>query len=331
MPPPATTVAYVLGKGRSGSTLLDAILGQLPGVFSAGELRTLWPWGYQHDADCSCGRPVRDCPTWSRIVAAALGTDTPSRDRIDELAATQQRALSWLQVPGSLVGIDSAAVRSYAETQRRLYAAMVTVTGCDTIVDSSKWPAHPGVLGRLDGFEPRVIHLVRDPRAVAFSYRRHKPTDGRQPEMPRFSATHSATSWLVRNATVEVARRGVPSQRLTYEEFSAAPRPALARVARLLGRDPSELPFVDDRTVRLRETHLVGGNPARFWDNDVRIEPDDEWARNLPARQARWVSAVTAPLLGRYGYRTAPQPVDARTSSPPATSKSRAPEPEVVR
>lgn len=337
MPRSSIRVAYVLGKGRSGSTLLDAVLGQLPGVFSAGELRTLWSWGYQQDADCSCGRPVRECPVWSRVVEAALGTATPSADRIEALAATQDRALRWREVPRSLAGSDSHAVRAYAATQARLYRGMVEVTGAEVIIDSSKWPAHPGVLGRVDGVEPLVIHLVRDPRAVAHSYRRHKPTAGRQPAMPRFGAAHSALSWLARNATVEVAARAAPRELVTYEAFAADPRSPLAAIARLLGRDPAQLPFVDDRTVRLGETHLVGGNPARFRGGVVAIRPDDEWTRALPARQARLVGVITAPLLARYGYDRAYRGTGAepsrdapRTQGASSTSNLRDPEPEVV-
>ena len=40
-----TTVLYVAGAGRSGSTLLDNLLGQIPGFFSAGELRYVWERG----------------------------------------------------------------------------------------------------------------------------------------------------------------------------------------------------------------------------------------------------------------------------------------------
>lgn len=35
-------VLYVIGWGRSGSTILDNVLGQLDGCFSTGELHYFW-------------------------------------------------------------------------------------------------------------------------------------------------------------------------------------------------------------------------------------------------------------------------------------------------
>ena len=39
------TVLYIGGMGRSGSTLVDRVLGQAPGVCSVGELVFLWERG----------------------------------------------------------------------------------------------------------------------------------------------------------------------------------------------------------------------------------------------------------------------------------------------
>ena len=35
-------VLFIAGNGRSGSTILDVILGQLEGFFAVGELRRIW-------------------------------------------------------------------------------------------------------------------------------------------------------------------------------------------------------------------------------------------------------------------------------------------------
>lgn len=309
MPSPLT-VLYVLGKGRSGSTLIDGLLGQLPGVFSTGELRYLWEWGYLQGFDCSCGARVDACPVWAPVVERTLGTAAPSRAQVRELVEVQERVLSWSAIPGLLTGgripgLAASDLRAYVSVQSALYRAVADVTGADVVVDSSKWPAHPGVLGQVHGVTPRLLHLVRDPRAVAYSYRRHKRTSGRQPEMPRFGVAYSALSWLARNAVVETVRRRVDGAvTLTYERFVAAPRDTLAEVARLLDRGNGDLPFAGPATAVMGETHLVGGNPDRFRSGEVTIEPDLEWEQGLDPRSAWVVTAITRPLLGRYGYPT---------------------------
>ena len=53
--------------------------------------------------------------------------------------------------------------------------------------------------------------------------------------------------------------------------------------------------------------HTVAGNPARHRHGLVPMRLDDEWRTAMPTRDRRLVTAMTYPLLRRYGY-----PVEAR-------------------
>ena len=74
-----TTVLYIAGTGRSGSTVLAAILGEVEGVFAAGEVRYLWQRGLVEGRLCGCGVPVAECPLWSAVLATveASGSTLP--------------------------------------------------------------------------------------------------------------------------------------------------------------------------------------------------------------------------------------------------------------
>lgn len=67
------TVAYIGGMGRSGSTLLARVLGQVPGVCQVGELCYLWKQSVLRDRLCSCGRAFSACPFWRQVGEAAFG------------------------------------------------------------------------------------------------------------------------------------------------------------------------------------------------------------------------------------------------------------------
>src|SRR5207245_4821641 len=73
------TVLYLGGVGRSGSTLVDRILGQVPGLFSGGEIRDLWARGLIENRQCGCGTPFRSCSFWTEVGRRAFG----GWDRID--------------------------------------------------------------------------------------------------------------------------------------------------------------------------------------------------------------------------------------------------------
>lgn len=294
------TVLYVVGKGRSGSTLLDRLLGQLDGFFSTGELSRLWDWGVVRGYPCSCGRSVWECAVWGEVLDR-LDVDPTDGPRLAELT---RWALAWPRLPVLLASDDASRrnsrLRSYATVAADLYRAIVEVTGARVVVDSSKWPAHPGLLGFVDGVAPRGLHLTRDPRGVAFSYLRRKPTGGRQPPMPRFHPAHSATSWLVRNALAEVVRRrtAAPIHHVRYEDLADRPDDVLEGLRELVA--PTDT--LQDGTVGAVDEHLLGGNPDRFDRGPLEIRPDDEWRESMPRRDALVVSGIALPLMGRYGY-----------------------------
>jgi hypothetical protein len=295
-------IVYVVGKGRSGSTLLDDLLGTVPGVASLGELRLLWSRGFTEGYRCACGELVAECPVWSAAVVDAIGSTSPVA-----LAATdalQDRVLSWSHAPRLLARGPGDDDRELGEIMGRLYSSLADRLGADVLVDSSKWPLPPGAFGVVPGSEAWVLHLVRDPRAVAHSYQRRKGGVG-QPELPRFGAVHTSLSWSARNATAELARRPVPAERfrrVRYEDLAADPRGTLGSLGEWLGIPDADGAFVGDRTVRLGEAHLVGGNPRRLDRGDIEITADQEWSVSSATRSQRVVGALTAPLRARYGY-----------------------------
>ena len=63
----AVDVLYVGGCQRSGSTLLDRMLGQTQGHISAGEITHLWARGVGANDLCGCGERFADCPFWSEV------------------------------------------------------------------------------------------------------------------------------------------------------------------------------------------------------------------------------------------------------------------------
>jgi hypothetical protein len=301
------TVLYIVGKGRSGSTILDHVLGQVPGVVSTGELWFLWEWGVLRGGSCGCGEPVASCPVWSEVLGR-LGIDEAAARDLLEL---QRRTMSWPRVPRALHASRSGRAawadgRRYGATLSEVYGTLAEVTGARVIVDSSKWPAHLGLLGQVPQIRPLGLHLVRDPRAVAHSNRRRRSARGRgdAQEMPRFGVTHVAASWIARNLAVElVAGCGLAGwRRQRYEDFARAPRATLMEILDFVGLGGAELPFIDERTIELRATHTVGGNPSKFSVGETVIRPDDEWHHASSGARRTAMTALTVPLLARYGY-----------------------------
>lgn len=303
-------VIFISGKGRSGSTVLSMVLGELDGVVAGGELRFLWQRGLVENRNCGCGRPFSECPVWSEVTdRVSLEGGTPTGD-VEQIAATHDRLFRWAAVPRLLAG--GRAVRDWDDLDRwgaaagRLYRSLAEATGARVVIDSSKWPVDPGLLGLVPGIRPVAVQLVRDPRAVAWSWQRRRAQYDRSEvrEMDRFGPAHSSASWAARNVVVEAAttRWRVPHLLLRYEDFVDDPSTSVRRIGEVAAVDLDPGGVVEGRTVRRSVNHTVAGNPARFGEGLIELRPDDEWREGLPRHQRWAVTAMTAPLLGRYGY-----------------------------
>lgn len=302
-------VLYVLGYPRSGSTILGNLLGELDGFFHAGEIHYLWERNLLLGRrPCGCRAPIGRCEVWSDVLNGRLAPLAEPLDvfrwQSEAVRALRMRRLLRLTRGAS----GCASLDSYREVLTRLYRALADVTGARVIVDSSKWPADAAVVASLDGIEAYFLHLIRDPRGVVYSRQRRIVRRGQEqkPRMQPLRLIHDAGGWTATNLIAEVlCRRAGPggARRILYEDFVESPRRVLEEVAALTGEEPDAFPFIRDRVARVGVHHTAGGNRVRFASGEILIRQDVRWLEDLNAKDRFLVSALTLPLLRRYGYR----------------------------
>jgi hypothetical protein len=303
-------VLFIAGNGRSGSTLLDSILGQLPGFCAVGEVRQIWDEGIVENRLCGCGTPVHDCEVWHAVLddltrKSAISGAHLSRLR-EQLAQTKQ-LLPMIATPSRYRRRAVTGLDEFLDATGRLYQAIARVTQSDIIVDSSKWPTYTFLLDLLPEIDLYVLHLVRDPRACAFSWTRGKETEPGKP-IGLQTASYTTAYWLAWNPAIRYFWRRRPDRYrfLRYEDFILQPRPTIESIVDFVGASATDLPFVDDHTVTMAQTHAIAGNSTKFAKGPVRLRLDDEWRRRMPLGRRWLVTAMTWPLLRRYGYFSAP-------------------------
>jgi hypothetical protein len=321
-----TKVLSIVGPGRSGTTVLAGILGEVDGVLDVGELRWLWQRGLLERRTCGCGLPVAECPVWSSVVARVLaGRSETTTEFATRLAAAQRvliaRRSRLRAIRRGAMGTPWPPLEPLRDATGRLVRAVAEETGARVVVDSSKRAQDAALLAGLDDVDHYVLHMVRDPAAVAFSWGKRDKTI-RVAEGTRAMGTRgllsSITRWTENSLGAAVLRRHVPPERwlfLRYEDFATQPRASLARILAFLGEE-SEPPFVDDETVVLGVNHTVAGNPNRFRVGPVRVRLDGEWSRRMPRYRQLAVRALTVPLLLRFGYPLAVGSSGARSDRP---------------
>ena len=303
-------VLYIAGTGRSGSTLLANILGQVDGIFNAGEVRYVWDRGMVENRLCGCGRRFGDCPVWSEILLEAFGDAPPDAGAMSSI---QSRLTRVRHVPTLVLGREAGkgpAYDAYRADLARLYQAAARVTTSDVIVDSSKLPTYGRLLGAMPEIDLYVVQLVRDPRSAAGSWAASKeqPDRGVPGYMERLSPLHSALLWDLWNSTSRsfLAAHSTRYLLLRYEDFVAEPLQSVKRIVELLGKGDAELPFLDSTTVKLGPNHMVAGNPDRLRTGMVTIKAGAGSGNRLRKRDQALVTALTMPVLFRFGYKLAP-------------------------
>lgn len=299
-------VLFIGGYGRSGSTLLDRVVGTTAGVFSVGELRHIWREGYVEDRLCGCGERFRSCPFWQEVTARAF--DPLGGLDVDAVLEAKERVDRYTRVGQLATGIARPSRRRelqwYGERLRALYRAVAEVSGADVVVDSSKDVSHGWVLRALQPpLDLHVVHLVRDSRAVAWSWRRKKFNPGSGRDMDQYGLLRTSAEWVAINGLTAAQRRaGTPYLRVHYERFVADPAAVVGDVLRFVGAGDRHVPVDAAGRVELRPGHTVAGNPDRFQGGTTVIRADDEWRERMPRRDQALVGALTLPGLAGHGF-----------------------------
>ena len=302
-------VLYIVGVGRSGSTLLERMLGAVPGSVNAGELNAIFSRVATEDQRCGCSEPFSRCPFWTAVGDRAFGGWSSVTRRMAEL---QPRVVRQRRVPQLVTGLAGAAYRreldEYVDVHHRLYRAIATVSGAEVVVDASKSTAQLFALRHIDGLDLRVVNLVRDSRGVAHSWTKadvRKPQSADGAVMGTYPPRRLAVLWATLQLESAFLARGRSARRSPALRGPRRPPPLRARRALCdVGLPPAAggLDHVGERSVTLGPSHGVAGSRTRFTEGRIELRLDDAWRSTLAQGPRRVVTAVTLPQLVGYGY-----------------------------
>lgn len=304
------TVLYIVGQGRSGSTLLGRALGEMDGFFSGGELGLAWERSFRENQLCGCGAAFAKCNFWEGVVADAFG-GTGKVD-LERIFALRQRTARTRHIPFLLSGWLQLtpyrdALCEFTEILGRFYAAIKQQAGARIIVDSTKLPLYGLLLCNVPNLKIYAIHLVRNSQAVAYSWQRKRirpEIQGKVEYMPRPSLYESAKAWNKSNSIALMLRWSASKYvLLRYEDFVANPEAAIERIFSKFCIKGDVGPIWNGNTFLFHKiSHTVSGNPMRFRKGEVVVREDEEWRTKLSYKDKLLVRTLTAPLSKVLGY-----------------------------
>lgn len=277
-------VAFILGTGHCGSTLLDLILGSHTEMFSLGEVYRV----------VSSNPPVpicdicdEDCEFWKPELLKSIQSLYT-----DNLPKQIGRKL------GVLEAIEVSFYRKLFEASRN-----------NILVDSSKnpgWISRNGRKLRASNIEPVLIYLSRDGRAVVNSYYRKYPERGLE------GLSHN---WNSRITAINNCFDSWPSDNkihIRYKDLATSPVTTIKKLMEFI-----QLAF-EEEMMRFWEHdhHLVNGNAGTksmilkfkdkerheqwvddhekeyYREKELGIKFDERWRQELVSEQLKTIDEI---------------------------------------
>lgn len=285
-------IVLISGSGRTGSTLLSLLLSQHKDVVNLGQLRDL-PAAWGQDAPCTCGRTLTTCEIYSKV---GPSVDMARHARLQATFMEDARRMADWSDPAPLARLEDAH-KDYLASLTALLDALGSATGASTFVDASKSPEMALALSLTEGTDARVLNLVRDPRAVAVSWRERR---GRITAAWKFSRDWAWRQRVLGQWSTQLGDRFL---QLRYEDFAVQPRHSVEAVAAW-----ADLPL----PARLFESEAIAGiswkgqhlyPPANErvlaeMPTKAKIRPSEGW-RGPGHGLTRWLAMLASGDEGR--------------------------------
>ncbi len=269
------TVVYIVGSGHCGSTLLNILLNGHSSITGLSEVGSLNRRSLEREARMN---PAA-ASFWERVEKCYKKATSEGFDMMDLSAPS---FLELFQMP-------EKSKKDYIEKNYHIFTCVSRQTGTRIVVDASKFWQRLYLLYRSRLFDVKVIHLVRDGRAVVCSY------------MKKYGGfRYAIRRWMGSSIMASLILSRIPEDRccrIRYEDLVLKPEGTLRAIAGFLCLEFEQSMLSMDKTAHIG----IGGNRMRF-AGDSRIMPDDSWRTAMRKRHKLLFALVAGWLNYCYGY-----------------------------
>ena len=253
-------IIYIIGAGRSGTTLLDIILGNTSNIFSAGELNRF--------ASLNGNPPLarnKEVEQFWKEVKEGL-----EKENIKDLDLYKQISREF-EFHTSIFNTGFSKKRKqlfnvYADYQKKMFsniAKLVLQYYNKTIIsDSSKYPMRGLLLSKIFGSNISFIYIKRNPQAVVESFQKK---DVEQPPKSRLGANiYLLTVNVIANRVIKAVKKKCKVVTITYDDLVRDPLSTLSAIENNLDINLQEAKNLIDTHQPLKVGLLFEGNRLRL-------------------------------------------------------------------
>ncbi len=254
---PFPDILYIMGTGRSGTTILEILLSNNPGIFGVGEVTNIFQDGFTDDETCSCGKPTSACEHWSSVRQQCNWKEADISN-LNQLFVDIAWHTQFPKVASGLVTRNKKVI--FSKTNECLFQSSADISDANIVVDSSKYAGRALELARAFPQSVKIICLTRSPAGLINAF---KKTDAAEQKPKSLSGTiyyylytlacFRIVAWLLKSRVL----------RIRYEDMIANPDQTLCRIESWGGIDLSQTKSILKEKKWLETGHIVTGNRLR--------------------------------------------------------------------
>ena len=289
------TVVYIMGAGRSGSTLLTTLIGGSSTIFSSADLMQYYNYVCENKV-CGDGNRISESPFWVNVLKSLPSETAAISCEIDKRNYELEHHSAFLKNFLGLTNKDH--IDRYLQQQKALINAVAQESGKNVIVDSSKYANRAFLLNRLDpDIDVKFIYNIRDLRGVINSFSKNVQS----PRKPLSALFY----YLMVNMLSQIIFWMLPSEKklkIRYEDLMTDYKKVVSSISHLVGHPMDDVV----RKIEEGETFEIGpvieGNRL-VKNKKLKIKYDTAWKTGIPRYKQIIYYLIAAPLMILNRYR----------------------------
>ncbi len=291
-------IIYIASSVRSGTTLLDLLLGNHSNIYSIGELQQLGGYYNSQKGQCLCGESISECKFWNAIEKRS-GLDfnrlqTKLKKNLILSVAILIIPRIFFKIFFDILKIVPAIKNNNIVVNNifKIYDTISDLTNKPILIDSSK-NAFPFRYYFLQNPEKvKIIILYRDGRGVTNSLVKRGLT-----------VEIAAKRWRKTIQNIHLMSLGIPKLkviRVRYEDLCSNPEKELKRLFDFIDVENEKM----KNLILKNKKHDIGGSPTINKDKsaEIKISVDQKWKTELNSRQLGRFNKIAGKMNRKLGY-----------------------------
>ncbi len=309
-------LVYIASIGRSGSTLLESMLGAHSRIQTMGELH-IWPHEIEGGGvrPCSCGKFVEECVFWSEMRRRVDPLAQPSpglqffREKHNAGRTLRPSRLDGFDRTKELSKKEQKEIEIYGKNNYDIFQNFLELMKEQQneepqwIVDASKDPYRLAWLIQSGLFNIKVIHMVKNPNAFIYSVTKSLILEEKGFNLHKrlYYTARQSVAWIIQNMLFSKIAANLMDEQdyllINYETLATDPHGTFQQVCDKIGCS-YEQEAVEN--FRQGSVHTIAGNPMRYESRGIVL--DEKWKTRLPQSSKTLASMLTGMTRSRYGY-----------------------------